>query len=148
MADIRRAFQEAGLRHTRQREAVFAALAATKTHPTAEELHELVKQDDPGLSLATIYNSLEVMSEAGLCRKLPSNGGSIRFDADLRDHVHVVLPDGRVLDVSGPLASELLNALPAGLMAELEAQAGISIASLGIQLVAFPQTGTGKTPDL
>ncbi len=148
MADIRRAFQEAGLRHTRQREAVFAALAATKTHPTAEELHELVRQDEPGLSLATIYNSLEVLSEAGLCRRLPCNGGSCRFDADLTDHVHVVLLDGRVLDVSEPLASELLKALPAGLVAELEAQTGISITGFGIQLVAFTRNDTEETPDL
>lgn len=147
MGTIRQAFQNAGLRHTRQREAVFAALVATDAHPTAEELHELVRQDEPGLSLATIYNSLEVLSEAGLCRRLPSNGGPIRFDADLTEHVHVVLPDGRVLDVPEPLASELLKALPAGLVQDIEAQTGIEMCGLGIQLVAFIRNEPGKNTD-
>lgn len=137
MDDIRQAFRDAGLRHTRQREAVYAALAATDAHPTAEELHELVKLDEPGLSLATIYNSLEALSDAGLCRKLPCNGGPTRFDADLSDHVHVVLPDGRVLDLPPELAREILAAVPAGLKSSLETRTGVSMCGLGVQLVAF-----------
>lgn len=147
MADIRRAFRDSGLRHTRQREAVYAALAATDAHPTAEELHELVRQDEPGLSLATIYNSLEALSEAGLCRRLPSNGGSTRFDADLSEHVHIVLPDGRVLDVPDSLAKELLAAVPRGLVSDLEAQTGMLMCGLGVQLVAFARGEAGETPD-
>ena len=143
MDHIRRAFRDAGLRHTRQREAVYAALAATTSHPTAEELHELVKQDEPGLSLATIYNSLEALSDAGLCRKLPCNGGSTRFDADLSEHVHVVLPDGRVLDLPPELAREILAAVPADLQDRLESRTGVSMCGLGVQLVAFARGEAG-----
>jgi Fe2+ or Zn2+ uptake regulation protein len=147
LGDIRQAFRESGLRHTRQREAVYAALAATDAHPTAEELHDLVRRDEPGLSLATIYNSLEALSEAGLCRRLASNGGSTRFDADLSDHVHVILPDGRVMDVPSPLAKELLASVPTELVANLEAQTGIPIRGLGVQLVAFTRSDTQENPD-
>lgn len=147
MGDVRLAFREAGLRHTRQREAVFAALCATDIHPTAEELHELVRQDEPGLSLATIYNSLEALSDAGLCRRLPCNGGPTRFDADLSRHVHVVLPDGRVLDVPTELARALLAAVPPGLVADLEARTGVSMCGLGVQLVAFPQAESKEISD-
>jgi len=147
LGTIRRAFRDAGLRHTRQREAVFAALCATASHPTAEELHELVRQDEPGLSLATIYNSLEALSDAGFCRRLPCNGGPTRFDADLRRHVHVVLPDGRVLDVPKDLAEALLAAVPPGLVADLEARTGVSMCAIGVQLVAFPQADTKETSD-
>lgn len=136
MVDIRESFQQAGLRHTRQREAIFAALRDINTHPTAEELFEIVRETEPGLSLATVYNSLDALTDARLCQRLPSNGGPIRFDADLRQHVHLVLPDGRVLDVPDDLAGELLDAFPQGFAARLEASCGIAVGSLGIQLVA------------
>ena len=136
MADIRRLFRNTGLRHTRQREAVFAALRATKAHPTAEELFEIVRETEPGLSLATVYNSLDALTDARLCQRLPSNGGPIRYDADLRQHVHLVLPDGRVLDVPDDLAGQVLDSLPEGFADRLEVCCGISVGSLGIQIVA------------
>lgn len=136
MADVRKVFKDAGLRHTRQREAVFAALKATKAHPTADELFEMVQTAEPGLSLATVYNSLEALTEAGLCQRLPGNGGPARYDADLRDHVHLILQDGRVLDVPNDLASQLLKAVPEGVVKRLEDHVGSPIGSLGVQLVA------------
>ena len=147
MDAIRRAFRDAGLRHTRQREAVYAALADTCSHPTAEELHDLVKQAEPGLSLATVYNSLEALSDAGLCRRLPSNGGPTRFDADLSDHIHLVLPDGRVQDVPVDLAKRVLDALPEDLRASLEASTGVAMSGLGVQLVAFTQSDPAAPTD-
>lgn len=136
MLDIRKAFRAAGLRHTRQREAVFAALRETDTHPTAEELFEIVREREPGLSLATVYNSLDVLTDGKLCQRLPSNGGPTRYDADLRDHIHLILQDGRVLDVPDAIAGRLRDAIPEGLLEQLEARSGVSIGSLGIQLVA------------
>lgn len=147
MDHIRRAFRHAGLRHTRQREAVYAALRATAAHPTAEELHDLVQHHEPGLSLATVYNSLEALTGAGLCRKLPSNGGPTRFDADLSDHIHLILPDGRVMDLPPALSSQILGALPPDLRADVEARTGIPMAGLAVQLVAFGQTETGDFPE-
>ena len=134
--DIRNAFRAAGLRHTRQREAVFAALRGTDTHPTAEELFELVREREPGLSLATVYNSLDVLTDGKLCRRLPGNGGPIRFDADMSDHVHLILGDGRVIDVPEAIAGRLLDVIHQGFIQQLETYSGTPIGSLGIQLVA------------
>lgn len=136
MLDIRKAFRAAGLRHTRQREAVFAALRETDTHPTAEELFEIVREREPGLSLATVYNSLDVLTDGKLCQRLPSNGGPTRYDADLRDHIHLILQDGRVLDVPDAIAGRLLDAIPEGFREQLESHCGTPVGSLGIQLVA------------
>lgn len=138
MPDVREAFRKAGLRHTRQREAVYAALASSRGHPTAEELHDLVRSEEPGLSLATVYNTLEALCESGLCRRLPSASGVCRFDGDLSDHVHVVLPDGRVVDVPHELGRALLDSVPGHLLAELENRTGTRVGGLAIQLVALP----------
>ncbi|HZW09057.1 MAG TPA: Fur family transcriptional regulator [Phycisphaerales bacterium] len=141
MRDTREAFRQAGLRYTRQRGAVYAALGATTSHPTAEELHEIVRHEAPGLSLATVYNTLEALCESGLCRRLPSAAGVCRFDADTSEHVHVVLPDGRVLDVPGDMGRRLLACVPDALVQELESRVGAPLGGLGVQLVAFSRPG-------
>ncbi|MBK7405964.1 MAG: transcriptional repressor [Phycisphaerales bacterium] len=138
LLEVREAFHRAGLRHTRQREAVYAALCASSAHPTAEELHELVRGGDPGLSLATVYNTLDALCNAGLCRRLPNVSAGCRFDADLSDHVHLVLPDGRVLDLPPEVSREVLHALPPALAARIASTTGFPLVSLGVQLIAHP----------
>ena len=70
--DLRELFRAHGLRCTRQRERIYEALASSTSHPTAEELHLAVRDADGGLSLATVYNTLEAFTERGLCRRVPS----------------------------------------------------------------------------
>ncbi|MEM1186391.1 MAG: Fur family transcriptional regulator [Planctomycetota bacterium] len=139
-AGLRDFFRAAGLRCTRQRELVYQALAATKSHPTADELYLAVRVDEPGLSLATVYNTLEAFTAAGLCRRLPSPSGTgpARYDADTSQHAHVALPDGRVVDVPAALGSELLSNLPADLMARVEAELGVAISDVSVTLHAEP----------
>lgn len=104
-----------GVRPTRQREMVYAALASTDTHPTAEELLTAVRAADPGVSQATVYNTLETLTGCGLARRLPSRnaGGPCRFDADVHPHVHLTLPDGRVIDAPQGVSEAILAALNA-----------------------------------
>ena len=135
---LRAFFRDAGLRCTRQRELVYSALAATKSHPTADELFLAVRAEEPGLSLATVYNTLEAFTAAGLCRRLPSSNGTgpCRYDADTTRHAHVALADGRVLDVPASLGEALLERLPADLIAEVEARLGVKIGDVSVMLHA------------
>jgi Fur family peroxide stress response transcriptional regulator len=137
---IRNLFRNNGLRCTRQRELLYVALAATKSHPTAEELYQAAKGIDPELSLATVYNTLEALCEAGLCRKVSSSVsvGPCRYDADITDHVHVAASDGRVLDIPNDISDRLLAGVPRSLIDELERRLGVSIESVNLQLVAAP----------
>jgi|SRR5882762_7727071 len=50
---------------TRQRLAIFAALAASREHPSAEEIFLAVRKKLPNLSLATVYKNLEALRAAG-----------------------------------------------------------------------------------
>src|SRR5262245_15414958 len=125
-----------GLRWTRQREAVYEALASTKSHPTAEELFQAVTAVEPGMSLATVYNTLEALTAAGLARRLPCQGGAYRYDADVRDHVHLSLADGRLLDLPQDLSGRMLGGVPEGALEELERRLGVSVAGLSIQVIA------------
>jgi len=138
--NVRSIFERHGLRCTRQRERIYAALACTNAHPTAEELFKSVQDGEPGLSLATVYNTLEAFTECGLVRRIPcpSGSGACRYDADVSDHVHVTSADGRVMDLPSDLSDRLLRAVPASVLAEMERRLGVRVETVNIQIVAEP----------
>ncbi|MFK7883085.1 MAG: Fur family transcriptional regulator [Phycisphaerales bacterium] len=112
---VRVALREHGVRCTRQRELVYTSLAATKSHPTVEGLLATVRVADPGISQATVYNTLDTLVGCGLANRLParSAGGPCRYDADTSPHVHLTLPDGRVIDAPAEVSDAIMAALHA-----------------------------------
>lgn len=137
MMGIRRLFMEHGLRCTRQRVAIYDRLKATKSHPTAEELFEEVRHGCDGLSLATVYNTLEALCDAGLCRKLSLYCGCARFDADLQPHLHLLNDDtGEIHDVPADLSRHLLNDLSDHVLRDIENRLGVQIDRVSLHLHA------------
>ena len=54
-----------GLSVTVQRLAIFEALAGSREHPSAEQIHRAVQRRIPTLSLATVYKNLEALKSIG-----------------------------------------------------------------------------------
>lgn len=135
--ELKLTFAHHGLRMTRQREAVFQALNCTHSHPTAEELLGQVHKIDPEVSQATIYNTLEAFVGCGLARRIPSpnSGGACRYDADIAEHVHLILDDGRVMDVPMDLSQQLIDAIPQSVLDELARRTGIELSGIKIELM-------------
>jgi Fur family transcriptional regulator, peroxide stress response regulator len=133
--DVRDLFRTHNLRCTRQRECVYSALAATTTHPTAEELHRTVHFTDPGLSLATVYNTLEALVTCGLGKRLAGDG-PCRYDADMSPHVHVSLPGGRLMDMPLDLSEKVLAGLSQALLQEIEGRLGVRVGAVNVSLSA------------
>ena len=81
---------DAGLRPTRQRLALANLLVGDgqHRHVTAEILYSAVKESDESVSLATIYNTLKVFSDAGLIREILVDGTKSYFDTRIDDHPH------------------------------------------------------------
>ena len=90
---------EAGLRPTRQRLALANLLVGDghHRHVTAESLYSAVKKSDENVSLATIYNTLKVFSEAGLIREILVDGTKSYFDTRIDDHPHFYWEDESIL---------------------------------------------------
>jgi Fe2+ or Zn2+ uptake regulation protein len=133
---LRQIFAHHGLRTTRQRESVYRALAGCRDHPTAEQLLALVHMTDPEVSQATIYNTLDTLVDCGLANRLPAttNGGACRYDADTGEHVHMVLDDGRILDVPQDLSDRLIRSVPSDLLEELANRLGVTCSGIKIEL--------------
>ena len=61
-------------RKTRQREVILNELQKLKSHPTAVELYEIVRQILPKVSLGTVYRNLELHARHGYIQKLEFSG--------------------------------------------------------------------------
>jgi Fur family transcriptional regulator, iron response regulator len=107
----------AGLRPTRQRVALAEILfAAGDRHVSAEALHgEAVAARVP-VSLATVYNTLNQFTEAGLLREVAIEGDRSYFDTNTSNHFHYFIEgEDRLQDIgSEDIAINGLPPLPAG----------------------------------
>lgn len=130
---VRDLLREHGLRVTRQRETLYSALASTSSHPTADELLGLVQGRAAGISLATIYNTLEAFVDAGLCKRIHA-GSATRYDASTSDHAHVQTSDGRVLDLPEALSRKIQRAIDPAVLKGIEDELGVRVASISFSV--------------
>jgi Fur family ferric uptake transcriptional regulator len=87
---------------TPQRRVLLEELRKLKTHPTADELYEVVRRRLPHISLGTVYRNLEILSREGIIRKIELGGTQKRFDGDLEIHQHIRCTKcGRIEDLPG-----------------------------------------------
>lgn len=109
--------RDAGLRPTRQRVALAELLfGCGGRHVTAEELHDEAQCAQVSVSLATVYNTLNQFTEAGLLREVAIEGDRTYFDTNTSNHFHYfVQREGRLMDIeSKAVAITGLPELPPG----------------------------------
>ncbi|HMK36166.1 MAG TPA: transcriptional repressor [Desulfomonilaceae bacterium] len=76
-------------RMTRQRKVILEELKKVTSHPTADQLHQMVRTRIPTVSIATVYRNLEILSEEGQVLKLDVAGTQRRFDGTTANHYHI-----------------------------------------------------------
>lgn len=81
--------KDRNLRMTRQRRVILEALRENNTHPSADEVYEMVRRKLPRISLGTVYRNLEILSELGEIQKLELSGSLMRFDGVPEKHYHI-----------------------------------------------------------
>ena len=110
-----------GLRPTRQRLALARLLFSRgDRHVSAEQLHAEAKTARIVVSLATVYNTLNQFTRAGLLREVVVEAGRSYFDTNISDHHHVLaVATGDLADIpAGTLAVSGLPEVPEGLEVE------------------------------
>ncbi len=91
------------LRITKQRQLILDELMSVTSHPTADELYQMVRKRLPKISLGTVYRNLEIMSDCGIIQKLDIGGTQKRFDGNAETHYHVrCMLCGKVDDLDIP----------------------------------------------
>ena len=92
--------KEKGIRITPQRQLIIEYLIDTDTHPTVDEIYHGITQRYGALSLATIYNNLNVLVKAGLVEEMKFNGVTSRYDYNHHQHFHILCVEcGQIEDV-------------------------------------------------
>ena len=104
--------EKAGLRPTRQRVGLARLLFdGGDRHVTAEQLHAEAMTGGLRVSLATVYNALHQMTDAGMLREVVVEAGRSYFDTNIATHHHFFHQEsGWLFDVPG--SARLLEALP------------------------------------
>jgi Fur family ferric uptake transcriptional regulator len=87
-ADLHAALKEQGLRLTDARRAIIAALVSTRSHLSADELADIVREREPGTGRMTVYRTLELLSAMGLIRPVYMGSGAARYVLLNQGHHH------------------------------------------------------------
>jgi len=119
--ELRAKLRAAGLRPTRQRVALgWLLFAKGDRHATAENLYEEAMNARVTISLATVYNTLHQLTEAGLLREIAVDGSKIYFDTNVSDHHHFLTNETNELtDIPGSqIAVSSLPPAPPGMEVE------------------------------
>jgi Fur family transcriptional regulator, ferric uptake regulator len=94
-------------RTTRQKLVIVDELRKVKSHPTAQDVYEMVRKPLPNISLGTVYRNLELLSDNGNIQRLAFHLGKRRYDGNPHTHPHVCckicgkvddLPDNSVIN--------------------------------------------------
>lgn len=94
---------------TKQREVVLQVIRDEPEHLTANEIFDKAKRLLPGISFATVYNSLRYLKEAGLIAEVNFGSGASRFDSKLTRHDHAICTNcGKLVDMELDLPAQLV----------------------------------------
>ena len=110
-----------GLKATPQRLQVYAAMC-TLGHASADAVYEHLGGRRGGMTLATVYNVLESMTEAGLLVRRPSFSNKMYFDVNTGNHCHLYRADTHeIVDLEDAALQQAVEAriregLPDGLV--------------------------------
>ncbi len=103
------------LRPTRQRIAVTEALASFDDFRSAQEIHELLDRRGAKVGLATVYRTLQRLSESHEVDMLRTEDGEAvyRRCSDTHHHHLVCRECGATVEVEGPAVERWTNAMAA-----------------------------------
>ena len=95
---------------TKQRQAVLQVIRESENHMTANEVFEYARRILPGISFATVYNSLRYLKQEGLIGEITFGTGASRYDRNLGRHDHAICNEcGKLVDLDLPVPAALVR---------------------------------------
>lgn len=109
---------------TKQRELILQILTHSDRHLTADEIFFLSKLQMPSIAMATVYNNLNAMTEAGIISRVHVDGSADCFDRVVEPHDHLRC------DICGKLSNVRIPSLTA----VLQGSVGLEIHSYDLTI--------------
>lgn len=114
MVTIKKA-KPAAFRMTPQRAEILRVLEGNKSHPSAEEIYRRISRKFPGVSFATVYNTLESLLAVGELARVSIDPARRRFDPCCAPHAHLMCVEcGAIADLKAPRRPPAAGGRPAG----------------------------------
>ncbi len=117
MEAVRAKFQEKSYKFTPQRQLIMGVFAKNNDrHLSAEEIYGIVKQETADIGLATVYRTLELLSELNVLQKMDFGDGRSRYEiseANASHHHHhlICLSCNKVKEFEDDLLDTLEEAI-------------------------------------
>ena len=106
-----------GIRPSVQRIAIMRYLLKNRTHPTADEIFEALRDQIPTLSKTTVYNTLKLFVDNGAALYIGIDEKNARFDGYVNPHAHFRCKKcGQIID----LPMDINNFLPNNFSGDIE----------------------------
>jgi Fe2+ or Zn2+ uptake regulation protein len=106
-SELAEVLRERGLRATSQRVVMHRLLRDRARHVRAEDLLAEAGEKLPGVSLPTVYATLELFEQLGIVRRVNGSGGTLLWDTRADVHHHMICRRcGRIEDMETPLDLE------------------------------------------
>ncbi len=111
--DYKNEFKKKGLKLTGQRLKVLKVIQERpREHLSAEEIYSLVKEDDPGIGIATVYRTLSLLENMQLVKKIHLYDDYMRYEAvepdEEHEHHHLICNYcGTIKDIHEDLLEDL-----------------------------------------
>ncbi len=83
------ALKDCGLKITPQRIAVYEAVISLNNHPTAENVIDYIKINQPNIATGTVYKTLDTLVNCGIINKVKTDIDIMRYDAIIERHHHL-----------------------------------------------------------
>jgi Fur family transcriptional regulator, peroxide stress response regulator len=99
-----------GLKVTPQRIAVLEAVINLKNHPTAENVIEFIKTNNPNIATGTVYKTLETFVKYDIIKKVKTDNDIMRYDGVKQQHHHLYCSDSeRIEDFFDGYLDKIIN---------------------------------------
>lgn len=130
---------EKGMRMTEQRRVIARVLSDSADHPDVEELHQRAADEDPRISIATVYRTVRLFEEAGILERHDFRDGRSRYEeVPESHHDHLIdLQTGRVIEFN----NDKIEALQREIAEEL----GYRLADHRLELYGIPLVSADKS---
>ena len=111
---IKDKLKETGFKITPQRRAILEILLENDDkHLSSEEIYDMVRVSCPEIGLATVYRTIQLLSEVGLLSKLNLDDGCIRYEinlnkSDCHNHHHLICKNcSKIIEVQEDLLESI-----------------------------------------
>jgi Fur family transcriptional regulator, peroxide stress response regulator len=127
------ALRGTGYRITPQRVAICRVLAESRDHPSPQSIFREISEKFPGISQATVYNTLTVLKDLGEVVEVGLGQDRTHYEPDPTPHANLVcVRCGKIEDIQDPQVGALSS--------RLASQQGLRIKAAHMDIYGFCRT--------